>query len=99
MTKATWKERIYLAYMSILLFIIKENQGRNSNRAGTWRQELMQRPQRGAAYWLAPHCLLSLLIEPKTTSPGMALPIMGCALPHQLLIKKMLNRLAYSLIL
>ena len=28
-------------------------QDRNSNRAGTWRQELMQRPWRGADYWLA----------------------------------------------
>jgi hypothetical protein len=30
-------------------------------RAGTWRLELMQRPWRGAAYWLA-H--VSFLIEP-----------------------------------
>jgi len=30
-------------------------------RTGTSRQELMQRPWRNAAYWLAPHSLLSLL--------------------------------------
>jgi hypothetical protein len=30
-------------------------------KSGTWRQELMQRPWKGAAYWLAPHGLLSLL--------------------------------------
>ena len=30
--------------------IIKGNQGRNSNWAGTWRQELMQRTRRGAVY-------------------------------------------------
>jgi len=30
-------------------------------RAGTWRQELMKRPRRGAAYWLAPPGLLRLL--------------------------------------
>ena len=30
-------------------------------KAGTWRQELKQRPWRGAAYWLALHGLLSLL--------------------------------------
>jgi hypothetical protein len=30
-------------------------------RAGTWRQKLVQRPRRSAAYWLAPHGLLSLL--------------------------------------
>ena len=35
--------------------------GTHSHRAGTWRQELMQKPWRGAAYWLAYHGLLSLL--------------------------------------
>jgi hypothetical protein len=30
-------------------------------RAGTWRQKLMQRPWRDAAYWLVSHGLLSLL--------------------------------------
>ena len=30
-------------------------------KVATWRQELKQRPWRGAAYWLAPHGLLSLL--------------------------------------
>jgi hypothetical protein len=34
-----------------------ESQGR-----GTWRQELMQRPWRSVAYWLASHGLLSLLL-------------------------------------
>jgi hypothetical protein len=29
------------------------NQDRKSNTAGTWRQKLMQRPQKGVAYWLA----------------------------------------------
>ena len=33
--------------------IIRRSQDRNSNRAGTRRQELMQRPWRKAAYWLA----------------------------------------------
>ena len=48
-----WEERVYAAYISTSLFITKGSQGRNSSRAGTWRQELMQRPWRGAAYWLA----------------------------------------------
>ncbi|MGE9804964.1 hypothetical protein ACQP3L_30725, partial [Escherichia coli] len=30
-------------------------------KVGTWRQELVQRPWRGAAYGLVPHGLLSLL--------------------------------------
>jgi hypothetical protein len=32
-----------------------------TDRAGTWRQELMQRPWNEAAYWLASHGLLRLL--------------------------------------
>ena len=55
------EERVNLAHASIALLIIEGSQDRNSNWAGTWRQELMQRPQRGAAYWLAPGGLLSLL--------------------------------------
>ena len=43
------------------LFLIKYSKGWNSHWAGTWRQELIQRPWRGAAYWLDPHDLLSLL--------------------------------------
>jgi hypothetical protein len=56
----------------------------------------MQRPWRGAAYWLAPQ---GFLIEPRTTSPGMAPPTMGGALSHQSPIMKMPYRLAYSQIL
>ena len=59
--KAGWKERIYLAYTSVSQFIIEGSQGRNSNRAGTWRQELIQRPWMRTAWWLAPYGLLSLL--------------------------------------
>ena len=39
----------------------KGSQDRNSHRAGTRRQELMQRPWRVAAYWIASPVLLSLL--------------------------------------
>jgi hypothetical protein len=46
------EERFYLAYIFISLFIIEGSQDRNSNNAGTWRQELLQRPWRGAAYLL-----------------------------------------------
>ena len=51
----------YLVYASTLLFITEGNQDKNSHRAGIWRQELMQRPWRSAAYWLASPGLLSLL--------------------------------------
>lgn len=46
-------------------------------RAGTWRQEVIQRPWRSDAYRFVPHGLLSLLlIAPRTTNPGMEPPIM-----------------------
>jgi hypothetical protein len=55
------EERAYLAYIYISLFIIEGCQDRKSNKVGTWRQELMQRPWRGAAYWFVSNDLLSLL--------------------------------------
>jgi len=39
--KQVEEERV--AYISTLLFITKGSQDRNSNRTGTWRQELTQR--------------------------------------------------------
>ena len=59
--KANWGGRSLLAYTSTSPLIVGENQDRNSSRAQTWRQELMQRPWRGATYLLALHGLLSLL--------------------------------------
>jgi hypothetical protein len=66
MTKKQVGEKgVYSAYISKLLFITKGSQNRNSYRARTWRQDLMQRPWRIAAYWLAsPDCLAGSLIEP-----------------------------------
>lgn len=55
------KGKVYLAYTSRSLFIIKGSQDRNTNKAGARRQELTQKPWRGVAYWLAHHGLLSLL--------------------------------------
>jgi hypothetical protein len=45
----------------------------------------MQRPQSGAACWLA--CSARFLI-PRTTCPGVALPTVGWTLSHQLSVKK-----------
>ena len=60
--KQVGEERVYSAYTSTLLFITKGSQDWNSNMAGFWRQELMQRPWRAAAaYWLTSPGLLSLL--------------------------------------
>lgn len=70
-----------MAYVFTLLFIIVESQGKNSNR----EPGAYERPWRGAAYWFAPHGLLSLLSY-------------GTQDHHQSLIKNMPFRLAYSLI-
>jgi hypothetical protein len=59
--KQVGEERVYSAYTSTLLFIIKGSQGRNSHGAGTWRQELMQKLWVDVTYWLASPGLLSLL--------------------------------------
>jgi hypothetical protein len=49
----------------------------------------MQRPWRGATYWLVPSGLQVLLsYRTYDTSPGMELPTMVWVLPHQSLIKK-----------
>ena len=47
------EEGAYMAYISAMLFITDGIQDRNLNRAESCRQELMQRPWRLAAYWLA----------------------------------------------
>ena len=76
--KQVGEEMVYSAYTSTLLFITKGSQDWNSHRAVTWRQELMQRPWRNVPYWLASPGLLSLLsYRTKTTSPGMAPPILS----------------------
>ena len=54
------EEGFILTYISTLLFIFEGSQDRNSNRTGTWRQELMRGVWRSAAYWLATYGLLSL---------------------------------------
>jgi hypothetical protein len=59
--KQVGEERVYLAYTSTWLFITKGSQEWNSHRARTWRQELMQKPWRGATCWIASPGLLSLL--------------------------------------
>lgn len=78
-----------MAYTSKSSFIIEGRQDMNSNRAGTWKQEVMQRPRRGAVYWFAHHGLLSLLLIGPKTCLGMEPPMMGWALPRQSVIKKM----------
>ena len=54
--KAMWGQMEFISHR----FPYKSSSSK-AVKAGTWRQELMQRPWRCAAYWLAPHGLLSLL--------------------------------------
>jgi hypothetical protein len=50
--KQAEEERTYLAYAFTFQFITKgSQQGMISNKAGSWRQELMQRAWRSVAYW------------------------------------------------
>ena len=53
--KQVGEKGVYLTNTSIALFIVEGSQDRNSNRVGTWRQELMQRPWRGAVDWAVPY--------------------------------------------
>jgi hypothetical protein len=55
------EEMVYSAYNSTLLFITEESHDRNSNRVGSWRQEVMQKLWSGASYCLVLHGLLRLL--------------------------------------
>jgi hypothetical protein len=88
--KTTWRGRVCLAYTFIALCITEGSEDRNSNREGTWRQELIDGGHGGV--------LLSLLsYRPQDHSPGVAPPTMSWALPHQSLVKKMSYRLAYNL--
>ena len=68
---------------------------RNSNRAGTWRPELMQRPWRVLLSGLViMACSVCFLIEPRTTRPGMAPPTIDWTLSHQ-----SLKKISYSWVL
>jgi hypothetical protein len=61
MTKRQVGEERGLFGLRFSISFIEGSQGRNSHKAGTWRQELMQRPWRDVVYWFTPHGLLSLL--------------------------------------
>lgn len=89
--KQVGEEKVYSTYTSTLMFITKGSQDRNSHRAGIWRQELMQRPMRGAAYWIALHgvCSAFFLTEPNPTNPGVAPSTMDWSLPHPSLVERM----------
>jgi hypothetical protein len=63
-----------------------------------WRQELIERLWRGAAYWLAYHHGLLCLLSYRTQNfqSRVAPPTMGVIVPHQSPIEKRPDRIAYS---
>lgn len=70
------------------------SQGRNSNRTGTWRQEVKQNQRITTAWLLSLTHSACFLIQPWTSCPGVALPKMVRALPHQSLMEKIPHKLA-----
>lgn len=56
------------AYRSISASITEGSQARNSKKVRIWRQELLQRPWKSSAYWLALHDL-HILSPPGTQDP------------------------------
>lgn len=74
------------AYTSTLWSIIKGIQDRNPYKAGIWRQELIQNHGvmflTGLVIMTCPACFL---VKTRTTSPDIAAPTPGWALPHQLI--------------
>jgi hypothetical protein len=76
--KQVGEERVYSAYTSTLLFILKGSQHRDPHRAGTWRQELMQGHGGVLLTGLLPlACSVTFFIEHRTTVPGMEPSTMG----------------------
>jgi hypothetical protein len=60
---------------------MERSQGRNSGR--TRRQELMQRPRRNTAYWLAPHGIKVVDIKLASTISIKIYPVLGALVTHR----------------
>jgi hypothetical protein len=74
--KQVGEERVYSAYTSTLLFITKGSQDRNSSRSGS-RSWCRGHGGMLLTGLLPLACSACFLIEPRTTSPGMAPPTTG----------------------
>jgi hypothetical protein len=51
--EASWERKGLFSLHFHIAVHHQRKSGLELSRAGTWRQELMRRPRRGAAYWLA----------------------------------------------
>jgi hypothetical protein len=82
--------------LHFIIVHLEGSQDRHSKRAGTWREELMQKPWRNTVYCLALHGFtVCFLIEPKTTSSESVTIHNGLGPSHQTL-RKMPYRLTDS---
>ena len=68
--KAHWGGKGLFSYISRSLSIGGESQDRNSSRAGTWRQELMQRPWRVLLTGLLPMACSACSYRTQDDQPG-----------------------------
>lgn len=90
------KRVYYLSYVSTSLYVIKGRKDRNFNRAGMWREGAsVEDMGRITLYGL----LACFLIKHRITSPGMALPAIIWGLTCQIVNKKIIYKIAYSIIL
>jgi len=79
----------FIQLTSMLLFITKGSQDWKSSRSGN-RSWYRGHGGMFLTSLLSLTCSACSLIDPKTTTPGMALPTMGWVLPPWLLVEKML---------
>lgn len=83
-------------YNSISQTIITVQKRKNSSKAGTWRQELEQKPRRSTSWFVPPGLpSLTFYIPTMTICPGEAPPTMYSALPRQSLRNKIIHKSAY----
>jgi hypothetical protein len=91
---ATWERKGFTVY-TWQQFLTKGSQEWSASRAGTWSQEMMERPWRGAAPWLSPLAYSAcFLIHPRTTCLWMTTPSMVWSFSCQSLIKEMHYKLS-----
>ena len=92
-TKQLGKETFYLTSTSTSQSIMVRSEGRKSSSPKIWRQGLMQKPQKRAAYWLAHH---SSVIATRTTCRRIEQTLVTWIFSYQPSIKKMNHSLGHT---
>lgn len=87
---------LFQSQFQIIIYHRKQG-GQELTEAGTWKQELRQKPSRSPAWGLlAMAGLACVLREPKTNTPGMAPSTAGWVFFHRSLLKKMPDTWLYG---